>query len=217
MRAPGAAALLLAALAAAPAAAQEVVIEGVVRDATGLVLPGVTVEARSTAPGAAAATAVSDGAGRFVIAALQPGTYDVTFTLQGFETAVRSGVAAGAGSTVTLEVALSVQLAEQVVVVGSRAQPRSVTASMVPIDAIPATEFAGLGHTDVGDQIRTLVPSYNVSPQPVGDAARIIRPANMRGLAPDHTLVLVNGLPLESRKLYTAIDLLVIERPSFPR
>ena len=194
MRAPGVAvALLLAALAAAPAAAQEAVIEGVVRDATGLVLPGVTVEARSAAAGAPPANAVTDGAGRFVLAALQPGAYDVIFTLPGFETVVRRGVTAGAGSTVTLEVALSVQLAEQVVVVGSRAQPRSVTASMVPIDAIPAAEFAGLGQTDVGDQLRTLVPSYNVNPQPVGDAARIIRPANMRGLAPDHTLVLVNG------------------------
>ncbi len=194
MRAPGAAvALFLAALAAAPAAAQDAGIEGVVRDATGLVLPGVTVEARDTAAGAPPANAVTDGAGRFVIAALQPGTYDVTFTLPGFETAVRRGVMTTAGSMVTLEVALSVQLAEQVVVVGSRAQPRSVTASMVPIDAIPAAEFAGLGQTDVGDRIRTLVPSYNVSPQPVGDAARIIRPANMRGLAPDHTLVLVNG------------------------
>ena len=194
MRALGSAvALLLAVVAAAPAAGQEAVIEGVVTDATGLVLPGVTVEARGTASGAPEAVAVTDGAGRFAIAALQPGTYDVTFTLPGFETVVRRGVSAGAGAVVTLDATLSVGLAEQVVVVGSRAQPRSVTASMVPIDAIPAADFAGLGHTDVGDQLRTLVPSYNVNPQPVGDASRIIRPANMRGLAPDHTLVLVNG------------------------
>ena len=185
--------LLVLVTAATGAAGQDAVIEGVVRDATGFVLPGVTVEARDTAAGAPPANAVTDGAGRFVIAAVQPGTYDVTFTLPGFETAVRRGVAASAGSPVVLEVTLTVQLTEQVVVVGSRAQPRSVTASMVPIDAIPAVEFAGLGHTDVGDHLRTLVPSYNVNPQPVGDAARIIRPANMRGLAPDHTLVLVNG------------------------
>ncbi len=185
--------LLVLVTAATEAAGQDAVIEGVVTDATGFVLPGVTVEARDTAAGAPPANAVTDGAGRFAIAALQPGTYDVTFTLPGFETAVRRGVVAGAGSPVVLEVTLAVQLTEQVVVVGSRAQPRSVTASMVPIDAIPAADFAGLGHTDVGDHLRTLVPSYNVSPQPVGDAARIIRPANMRGLAPDHTLVLVNG------------------------
>ena len=80
-----------------------------------------------------------------------------------------------------------------VVVVGSRAPPRSVTESMAPIDAIPFEELASQGETDVADQLRAIVPSYNVNPQPVGDAARIIRPANLRGLAPDHTLVLVNG------------------------
>ena len=79
------------------------------------------------------------------------------------------------------------------VVVGSRAPPRSVTESMAPIDAIPFEELASQGEIDVGDQLRAIVPSYNVSPQPVGDAARIIRPATLRGLAPDHTLVLVNG------------------------
>ena len=82
---------------------------------------------------------------------------------------------------------------EVVVVVGSRAPPRSVTESMAPIDAIPFEELASQGEIDVGDQLRAIVPSYNVSPQPVGDAARIIRPATLRGLAPDHTLVLVNG------------------------
>ncbi len=82
---------------------------------------------------------------------------------------------------------------DEAVVVGSRAQPRSVTASTVPIDAIPADEIVSQGHTDVGDRLQTLVPSYNVNPQPVGDAARLIRPASLRGLAPDHTLVLVNG------------------------
>ena len=186
---------LVAAVAAAAVAAagQAAVIEGVVRDATGLVLPGVTVEARAAAAAAPAATGVTDGAGRFTLAGLPSGTYDVTFVLPGFETAVRRGVVVGAAAPVALDVTLSVQLAEQVVVVGSRAQPRSVSASMVPIDAIPATDFAGMGHTDVGDQLRTLVPSYSVNPQPVGDAASVIRPANMRGLAPDHTLVLVNG------------------------
>ncbi len=85
------------------------------------------------------------------------------------------------------------QFDDEVVVVGSRARPRSVTESTVPIDAIPAEEIVSQGNTDVGDRLRTIVPSYNVSPQPVGDAARLIRPANLRGLAPDHTLVLVNG------------------------
>ena len=185
---------LLTALLLAPGAAgaQEAAIQGRVTDATGLALPGVTVEAQS-AGGGPVRTGVTGGSGGFVLAGLPPGTYAVTFTLSGFETVTRRGVAVGAGAAVTLDAALSVRMEEHVVVVGSRARPRSVTASTVPIDAIPYEDIVSQGNTDVGDQLRTLVPSYNVNPQPVGDAASIIRPANLRGLAPDHTLVLVNG------------------------
>ena len=85
------------------------------------------------------------------------------------------------------------QVDEVIVVVGTRAQPRTVTKSAVPIDVISFADLVSQGDTDIADQLRTVLPSYNVNAQPVGDAARIIRPANLRGLAPDHTLVLVNG------------------------
>ena len=168
-------------------------LSGRVADATGLALPGVTVEAHDAAGAASVRSIVSDGTGRFAFPALPPATYDVTFTLPGFVTEVRRGVAIGVSGAATLDIVMTAQFEERVVVVGSRAQPRSVTESTVPIDAIPYEEIASQGHMDVGDQLRTLVPSYNVNPQPVGDAARIMRPANLRGLAPDHTLVLVNG------------------------
>ena len=82
---------------------------------------------------------------------------------------------------------------EEIVVVGTRAQPRTVAESVVPIDVIPADEIASQGDNDIADRLRNVLPSYNVNAQPVGDAARIVRPAGLRGLAPDHTLVLVNG------------------------
>jgi iron complex outermembrane receptor protein len=81
----------------------------------------------------------------------------------------------------------------EIVVTGSRSQPRSVTESMVPIDVVSAHDFSDLGEPDLSYQLRTLVPSYNVNSQPVNDAAIVVRPANLRNLAPDHTLVLVNG------------------------
>ena len=84
------------------------------------------------------------------------------------------------------------QFEEEVVVVGSRAQPRSVTQSTVPIDAIPATDLQQ-GDPNLANQLRVLVPSFHVNPQEDGDMAAVVRPASLRGLAPDHTLVLVNG------------------------
>ena len=82
---------------------------------------------------------------------------------------------------------------EEVVVTGSRAAPRSVYDSAAPIDVISGDDFVNQGGNDMTDLIRNVVPSYNVNAQPISDAASVIRPANMRGLAPDHTLVLING------------------------
>ena len=82
---------------------------------------------------------------------------------------------------------------EEIVVVGSRAEPRSATESMVPVDVITAADFQNQGDTDVSNLLRTLAPSFNVNTQPISDAATVVRPANLRGLAPDHTLVLING------------------------
>ncbi|MCY4402872.1 MAG: TonB-dependent receptor [Candidatus Poribacteria bacterium] len=82
---------------------------------------------------------------------------------------------------------------ESVVVIGSRAKPRSVLESAVPIDIVSQDDFAKQGGADLPDLLRTLVPSYNVNTQPISDASTVVRPANLRGLAPDHTLVLVNS------------------------
>ena len=82
---------------------------------------------------------------------------------------------------------------EGMVVVGTRAKPRSVLESAVPIDVLPSEDFIKQGGTDLPDLLRNLVPSYNVNAQPIADAATVVRPANLRGLAPDHTLLLVNG------------------------
>ncbi len=82
---------------------------------------------------------------------------------------------------------------EGMVVVGTRAKPRSALESAVPIDVLPSEDFVKQGGTDLPDLLRNLVPSYNVNAQPIADAATVVRPANLRGLAPDHTLLLVNG------------------------
>ena len=80
-----------------------------------------------------------------------------------------------------------------VVTIGTRAKRRSVIDSAVPIDVLSSDEFIKQGGTDLVDLFRNVVPSYNVNTQPISDAGTVVRPANLRGLAPDHTLVLVNN------------------------
>src|SRR5204862_821220 len=85
--------VLLAALAAlsSPAFAQAT-LTGVVKDSSGLVLPGVTVEASSPVLIEKTRSAVTDGNGRYQIIDLRPGQYTVTFTLAGFSTVKREMV-----------------------------------------------------------------------------------------------------------------------------
>ena len=75
-------------------------IAGTVRDATGALLPGVTVEAASPVLIEKTRSVVSDGSGNYRIEDLRPGTYTVTFTLSGFSTLKRDGLLVS-GSAVT--------------------------------------------------------------------------------------------------------------------
>ena len=82
---------------------------------------------------------------------------------------------------------------EEIVTTGTRAKARSVEDSPAPVDVLAGEYFTNQGDTDLQNLVRNIVPSYNVNVQPISDAATVVRPANLRGLAPDHTLVLING------------------------
>ena len=82
---------------------------------------------------------------------------------------------------------------EEVVITGVRGKPRTVQDSPVPVDVFSQEDLENVEFTDMNDIIRTLVPTYNLSRQPISDGATFIRPATLRGLPTDKTLVLVNG------------------------
>lgn len=82
---------------------------------------------------------------------------------------------------------------EKIAIVGTRAAPRSIGDSPVPVDIISEEEFRSQGSTDMVSMMQSAVPSFNVNDQPINDASTLVRPANLRGMASDHTLVLVNG------------------------
>jgi hypothetical protein len=92
-------------------------IAGVVKDTTGAVLPGVTVEAASAALIEKVRSVVSDAQGNYKIIDLRPGTYTVTFTLPGFSVVKREGIELSAGFTANINGELKVGSLEETVTV----------------------------------------------------------------------------------------------------
>ena len=174
--------LVASAVSPGAAVAQDAAIDGTVVDATDVTLPGVTVEARNQASGGVS-TAFTDGAGRFAIGMLAPGSYEVTFTLPGFGTVVRDAEVE-AGGMVTLDVEMEALLQETVTVVSTRPDPDSVVRTAV----VGPQELVGQGDTDVASQLEAIDTSFNTD-----EAATISRSASLLNMSPDHTLVLVNG------------------------
>src|ERR671913_1471857 len=109
--------LCLALLVAPSAAFAQAVIAGAVRDASGAVLPGVTVEASSPALIERVRTAVTDGTGQYRIIDLRPGVYAVTFSLTGFSTVKRDGVQLTGTFTATVDGELRVGTLEETITV----------------------------------------------------------------------------------------------------
>lgn len=104
-----------------------------------------------------------------------------------------------AASAATMPLTLSAQTSdsdpalEEVVVTGTRGRPRTVADSPVPIDVFDADTIESVSFTDTNDVLKTLVPSYNVSRNPISDGGTFVRPASLRGMPTDKTLVLVNS------------------------
>ena len=82
---------------------------------------------------------------------------------------------------------------EEFVVVGTRHQARSSADSPVPVDMIDQEDFFNQGYTDLDTLLAAEIPSFNVNTQPVSGSPSLVRPAYLRGLPGDTTLVLVNG------------------------
>ena len=102
-------AVLVAAVVLLPSLAlAQATLTGTVKDNSGAVLPGVTVEAASPALIEKAKTAITDGSGQYRIVDLRAGTYSLTFSLPGFNTVKRENVVLAGSQIVTVSTELSV-------------------------------------------------------------------------------------------------------------
>jgi hypothetical protein len=112
--------LALGTLTLPPAAFAQSAIAGIVKDTTGAVLPGVTVEAGSSALIEKTKSAITNEAGQYRVVDLRPGVYTVTFTLTGFSTVRREDVVIEANFTAPINVEMKVgAVAESVTVTGA--------------------------------------------------------------------------------------------------
>ncbi|MDP9348669.1 MAG: TonB-dependent receptor, partial [Gemmatimonadota bacterium] len=135
------------------------------------------------------------GAGGSYTLSLPAGTHELVVSRVG-EVLARASVAVAAGQTVArdFQVQTSEGLAvDALVVVGSRRADRSVLSAPVPVDVVTSEEIQRTGLTETAQIIQRLAPSVNFPRASIADGTDHVRPATLRGLAPDQVLVLVNG------------------------
>jgi hypothetical protein len=184
-------------LAPVPAAAQSA-FSGVVRDSSGAVLPGVTVEASSPVLIEKVRSAVTDGEGRYSIVDLRPGTYTVLFTLTGFNTFRRDGLELPANFTMTINADLRVgALEESITVTGDapvvdvQSTQRTQVLNRELLDALPtARNYSGLA---------ALMPGVRMSNTDVGGNQQMEQIyMTVHGSRQTDTTVQVDGLQMNS-------------------
>jgi len=82
---------------------------------------------------------------------------------------------------------------EEIITLGTRTKGRTALETTAPIDVFNAEALARTPSADLNDALRTLVPSFSVNRQPVNNGNTFVRPAKLRGLPADKTLILING------------------------
>ena len=189
--------LLLCFWGAAATAFAQSAIAGVVKDSSGAVLPGVTVEASSPALIEGLRTAVTDGAGQYRIIDLRPGEYTVTFTLTGFKTVKRGGITLPASFTATVNAELSVGELQETITVTSAAPlvdvQNSVAQSVMNrnvLDTIPT----GKDPFAVGQ----LIPGVTTATPDVGGTQIMQQPTlQVHGSSNNDNVFMVDGVQIQ--------------------
>lgn len=113
---------------------------------------------------------------------------------------------------------------EQIIVTGTRRAERTVLESSVPIDVVSDEDLEKTASADLNTKLQALVPSFNVRRIPTADGSIFVRPASLRNLSPDHTLVLVDGKRFHRSAFVDvtargaqAVNLLVLPSGAFKR
>jgi hypothetical protein len=191
--APALAALALVAFFPTLARAQSA-IAGTVRDASGAVLPGVTVEASSPVLIEKIRTVTTNERGQFTIVDLRPGLYRVTFTLTGFNTFIRDGLELPTDFTATINVEMRIGVLEETVTVTGES-PVVDVASTARVQVLDREALDALPTGRSIYSMAQLVPGILLNQPDVG-GARAMQQTYMstRGLTSANNIVQVDGM-----------------------
>lgn len=159
-------------------------VSGVVLDQDGNPLPGANILVKGTSIGAQ-----TDFDGNFTVKVPEESNILVV-SYVGFKS---EEVNVENQSSIEVKLSPDAGQLDAVVVVGTRGKPRTSFDSPVAVDNFKTKDLEKTGKTTVDSQLMLRVPSYNATEQPVSDAAAHFSPADLRGLFPSRTLVLVNG------------------------
>jgi hypothetical protein len=175
-------------------AAAQSAINGTVRDTSGAVLPGVTVEASSPVLIEKVRTVVTNEQGQFAIVDLRPGVYRVTFTLTGFNTFVRDGLELPTDFTATIAAEMRVGTLEETITV-TGASPVVDVASTARVQVLDREALDTLPTGRSIYSMAQLVPGVNLN-QPDTGGSRAMQQTYMstRGLSSANNIVQVDGL-----------------------
>ncbi len=160
-------------------------ITGKITDNNGEAIPFVNVIEKETSNGT-----TTDSNGDFSLTPNQLPT-TIVISMIGFTTIEKKVTDTNTIITVSLSEG-GVGL-DEVMITGNRAKPRTILDSPVPIDNVSAKELTSSGQISIDQMLTYKIPSYNSSNQTISDATAHFDPAELRGLGPSRTLVLVNG------------------------
>ncbi len=154
----------------------------------GTAVIGANVRVKATSKGT-----TTDSKGKYTLK-LDPGTYDVTFSGIGYATKT-ANVTLGPNEEKVLDVELQTQAVELqgVVIVGTRADTRSVHDSPLPLNVIDVSSVIATGQSSFDKALQVKVPSFTSTNTPVNDATSLLDPYEIRNMGPSRTLLLING------------------------
>ena len=166
----------------AQVAFSQIEVNGLVTDPTGSPIAGANIIEKGTSNGT-----TTDFDGKYSISVQSNATIEISYI--GYDT---QEIKVNESSTINVTLTEGVAL-DDIVIVGSRAAPRSNTTTSLPVDILASKDLVNTGQLTFDKALQYKIPSFNTVQTPVNDATSLLDPYEIRNMGPSRTLILING------------------------